>query len=231
MPPVDHAPAQPRRQRPRSPDRIDDLSPSLLDKITSRCAIAPHQLHRARQAIALLLLALALLMFLQRGPDHTKATIALRAIAAGEEFTTANVAVHAVEATSLAPSALITKDQAIGSRAATPIRAGEIITDARLLTPRIVDETSHASGARAVPVRLSDPAVTSLLQPGDRVDVVAVPPGSELPASVLAKDVAVLFTSTAGETSGALAVLALGPAEAVAVAAHAAQGIVTVTLR
>nr|WP_225443364.1 SAF domain-containing protein [Lolliginicoccus lacisalsi] len=166
-----------------------------------------------------------------RGPGHTVATIAVHGIEAGEEFTSSNVAERAVDATGLAPSSLITPAEAIGSRAATPIRAGEILTDARLLTPRIVDENSHAAGARAVPVRLSDPAVTSLLQPGDRVDVVAVPPGSELPARVLAKDVAVLFTSSPGDTGGALAVLALGPSDAVAVAAHAAQGIVTVTLR
>ncbi|WP_187774312.1 SAF domain-containing protein [Lolliginicoccus suaedae] len=209
----------------------NDLSPSLLDKAARCCTLPPRQLHRARQATALLLLVLAVIVFLQRGPDHTLATIALRGISAGEEFTSANVALRAVDATSLAASSLVTPDEAFDSRAATPIRAGEIITDARLLTPRIVDETSHATGARAVPVRLSDPAVTSLLQPGDRVDVVAVPPGSTQPASVLATDAAVLFTSSAGDAGGALAVLALGPTDAVAVAAHAAQGIVTVTLR
>ncbi len=75
-----------------------------------------------------------------------------------------------------------------GRTLAAPLRAGEPVTDVRLVGPSL---TEGYPGLTAVPVRLPDAAMADLLTVGDRVDLVSADPqGSG--ATVVATDVPVL---------------------------------------
>lgn len=60
---------------------------------------------------------------------------------------------------------------AVGRTVTGRVRAGEILTDARLLSSHLPADLTGIDDARLVPIQLSDDAVTSLLRPGDVVDV------------------------------------------------------------
>ena len=100
---------------------------------------------------------------------------------------------------------------AVGRTTTAPVRAGEAITDARLLTASLL----HGyPGLVAVPVRIGDPAAVRLVRVGDRVDLLAADPQGETSARVLGHDVPVLAIPRATEespglTNGALVVVGL----------------------
>lgn len=75
-------------------------------------------------------------------------------------------------------------DEAGGRTLAAPLRAGEPVTDVRLVGPAL---TEGYPGLAAVPVRLPDAGVAGLLTVGDRVDLVAADPEGG-PASLVATD-------------------------------------------
>jgi Flp pilus assembly protein CpaB len=58
-----------------------------------------------------------------------------------------------------------------GRSLASPVRAGEAVTDARLLGPGVL--TGQPAGTLAVPVRLADATAATLVAAGDRVDLIA----------------------------------------------------------
>ena len=64
-------------------------------------------------------------------------------------------------------------DDPVGEVLAAPLRAGEPVTDVRLVGARADD---GQPGLVAVPVRLPDPGMVALLDVGDRIDVVATDP-------------------------------------------------------
>jgi pilus assembly protein CpaB len=61
---------------------------------------------------------------------------------------------------------------AVGRVSAGPLAAGSAVTDADLLGPGLL--TGQPPGLLAVPVRVAESAAAGLVQPGDRVDVIAV---------------------------------------------------------
>lgn len=79
--------------------------------------------------------------------------------------------------------------QAVGRTTTTPVRAGEPLTDARLLGASLLD---GYPGLVAVPVRIGDPGAVRLLRVGDRVDLLAADPQGEQPARTVGRDVPVL---------------------------------------
>ncbi|MEV0380538.1 SAF domain-containing protein [Nonomuraea sp. NPDC050643] len=104
-----------------------------------------------------------------------------------------------------------------GQTLATPMRRGEPLTDARLLTSYPLPP-----GLVATPVRIADAAAAALLTPGTTISLLA--PSAEGTAHYVASDITVLTipTSTArgGTTgSGALIVLATTSTQAAALAA------------
>ncbi|GDY33500.1 Flp pilus assembly protein CpaB [Gandjariella thermophila] len=122
---------------------------------------------------------------------------------------------------------------AVGRVLVGPARAGEPITDVRLLGPENTRVSSGDPSAAAVPVRLADAGVADLLRPGSRVDVIALDDG-ERRGSVLATDAVVLTVRPAGSgpgEHGRLVVVALTRSEATRVATAALGQPVTVTLR
>lgn len=106
-----------------------------------------------------------------------------------------------------------------GGVLASPLREGEPVTDARLAGRGLL--TGQPPGTVAVPVRLADPATATLLQPGDRVDVLAAPVPLGDPATGgtpgralrLARGALLLAVGTGGraEGSGGLLDEARGP--------------------
>lgn len=103
---------------------------------------------------------------------------------------------------------------AVGRTLAAPVRAGETITDVRLVGTDLAD--AHPDLA-TLPVRLPDAGLADLLETGDRIDLIATDPqggGSR----VVAADALVLATPTAADPTsatsppGALVVLGVAPA-------------------
>ena len=103
---------------------------------------------------------------------------------------------------------------AVGHTLAAPVRAGEPITDVRLVGAGLAD--AHPDLA-TVPVRLPDSALAALLEPGDRIDLIATDPQAG-GSRVVAADALVLAIPPASEASaasappGALALLGVAPA-------------------
>jgi Flp pilus assembly protein CpaB len=101
-----------------------------------------------------------------------------------------------------------------GRTLAAPLRAGEPVTDVRLVGPGL---TGGDPDLAALPVRLPDAAMADLLEPGDRIDLIATDP--QRPGSrVVAWDVPVLAVPPPSETTasgqpGAVVVVGADPAE------------------
>jgi Flp pilus assembly protein CpaB len=111
--------------------------------------------------------------------------------------------------------------QAAGEVLAAPVRAGEPITDVRLVGEQVADAHPEVT---TMPVRLPDAGLVDLLEPGDRIDLVATDPQGGT-SEVVARDVLVLATppapadAAAGAPPGALLLLGVPPDTATAVAA------------
>ena len=118
------------------------------------------------------------------------------------------------------------------------VRAGEALTDVRLLGPVAAVAAAGVPDAAGVPVRLADAGVAALLTPGTRVDLVAA--GADDAGAVaadpalLAPGAVVLAVLPAPErTAGSapVVVVALPSALAARVATVSLREEVTVTLR
>jgi Flp pilus assembly protein CpaB len=96
------------------------------------------------------------------------------------------------------PRGVVDATTAVGRTTAGPIRAGEPVTDVRLVTSSVL---AGYPGLVGVPVRIGDAAAVRLLRVGDRVDLVAADPQGERPAGVVAHDVPVLAIPRAVEDS------------------------------
>lgn len=118
---------------------------------------------------------------------------------------------------------------AVGRHLAGPVRAGEALTDVRLLGSGLLTAGRHV----AVPVRVAEPAVAALLRAGDRVDVLAAAPEGGALASTVVSDVAVLAVPQLVDDvgDGALVVVAASPAAAARLAAAAVTGRLSVVVR
>lgn len=123
---------------------------------------------------------------------------------------------------------------AVGRTLATPVRAGEPVTDARLVTHSLLD---GYPGRVALPVRIVDAAAVGLLRSGDRIDLVAADPRRGT-ASYVAIGVPVLaipepdsdqVTGSAALT-GRLVVVAAAPSDVDRIAGAAATDLLSVVI-
>ena len=151
------------------------------------------------------------------------------------------VAVSDLRRTAFAPGSvpagvLSSTSVAVGRTTAGPLRAGEPVTDARLVTSALLD---GYPGLVAVPVRIGDAGAVRLLRVGDRVDVLAADPGAERAApssaTTVGRDVPVLAIPQPGEdtpglTNGALVVLGLPDGAARTVAQASVSSFLSVVL-
>lgn len=121
-------------------------------------------------------------------------------------------------------------EDVIGRTTTGPVRAGEPLTDVRLVHGSLLD---GYPGRVAVPVRVADPGAVALLRVGDRVDVVAADPQGRSDAVVVAGGAPVVALPEADEAalaSGGLVVLAVTDDTARALATAAVSGYLSIAL-
>ncbi len=100
----------------------------------------------------------------------------------------------------LVPAAALDRSGALGQVLLAPVAAGEAITAARLTGSGLLAGTPP--GTVALPVRLADPGAAALLEPGDRVNLLAAVAGDAQHTSVrvVGRDLVVLHSG--GSSSG-----------------------------
>ncbi|GAA3576353.1 SAF domain-containing protein [Amycolatopsis ultiminotia] len=190
-------------------------------------------------AAALLLSGLLLLLLppAARGAPATTTVVSARDLPAGSVLRAADVRLLTVPDDVRPAGALTAPEAAVGRLLSGPARAGEPITDVRLVGAGL--PVMGEPGSVTVAVRLADAAVAELLRPGQRVDVIARGTAANS-ASVLASGVTVV-TVHRPENTGShalepserdpLVLLALPMPVATQVAASSLDQQVTVTLR
>jgi Flp pilus assembly protein CpaB len=117
-----------------------------------------------------------------------------------------------------------------GRTLAAPLRAGEPITDLRLVGPTLTD---GYPGLVAVPVRLPDAGMAGLLRVGDRIDLVAADPQGRSAETVAAGVPVLALPDTPTEVgaaglTGRLVVVGAAAAEVTRIADASVRTFVTI---
>jgi len=202
------------------------LNPSALSRLIHDRRPDWTRTMAARRAVAAGLVVLAAVAALRSDPhgDHTDIVVAARDLSPGVELTAADVKLEKRLATTVPDGASASVDTVVGSTLAGPARRGEMLTDVRLLGPRLA-QLSAGPDARIVPLHLSDTALLDLVRPGDVVDVLAAA-DDDIDPRVVATDAVVVLVSEKQKGPGA------GGDRVVLVAlpAHAANDVAGATL-
>lgn len=129
----------------------------------------------ARRVAAGALVLLAAVAALRPDPadGRSDVVIAARDLAPGAALTAADVRIESRSTTTLPDGSQVDPGALVGSTLAGPVRRGEVLTDLRVLSPRLADAAAGPD-ARVVPLHLTDSALLDLVRPGDVVDVLAV---------------------------------------------------------
>jgi pilus assembly protein CpaB len=192
-------------------------------------------LHVARQVLAALFAAGALVLALRPAPApaSARAPATVPVVVAAADLPPGTVLKDADLAVARFPSALrpggVADDPTAltGSTLAGGVRAGEPVTDAGLVGAGLTGLL--APGQVAAPVRPADLAVSALVRPGDRVDVLATPPGAAR-AEVVATGALVLAAPGAEDAGEGLLLLAVAGDTAAHLAAAATTATLTLSL-
>jgi pilus assembly protein CpaB len=173
-----------------------------------------------------------------READDVGVVVAARDLSPGTSLSEHDVSIRSLPAAVVPSDALTSRETAVGRVVASAVRAGEPLTDVRLVGPADTALTTGDPNSATVPVRLADPDVADLLRPGIRVDVVTLDPDHQ-DNPVLAENATVVTTrdtqahDTAGVQgqTGRLVLVALPRQSATQLAAASLRQPVTVTLR
>lgn len=227
--------------RPALPQR-SSLSPRLVDRLPS---LSPRLTSpTSRRVVAGLLVVLALIAAVRPDPSRRTVTVVAAAVdlVPGAVVTADQVRLTDVDDDVVPTAPLLDVTDAVDRTVAGPVRAGEILTDVRLLGPALAAAGTADDDARIVPVRLADPRVADVLRIGDTVDVVrgsaestlGDPGGGPPTASVLAERALVVLVSEAGTGAARrdrVVLIALPAAAATTVAAASLSDALTVVVR
>ena len=193
--------------------------------------------HTARRMAAILLAAAALVLALRPSPlpapppAAVPVAVAALDLPAGTSLSSNDVSVARLPPEAVPVGVVPDGRSLVGRVLAGAVRAGEPLTDMRLVGPGLT--ALLPAGQVAAPVRLADLAVAGLIQVGDRVDVLAALPDAER-AEVVAAGALVLAAPTSGpddvEPAAGLLVLAVDPATATRLAAVSTTATLTVSL-
>jgi Flp pilus assembly protein CpaB len=161
--------------------------------------------------------------------------VAGRDLAAGTELSAADLAVARLPP-EVAPAGSVTDPSDLAGRVlAGSMRAGEPLTDVRLVGAGLT--ALLEPGQVAAPVRLADLAVAALVRTGDRVDVLASPPDADRAETVVAGALVLATGAAASDEPGVgtdpaagLLLVAVDGATAARLAAAATSSTLTVTL-
>lgn len=181
---------------------------------------------------------------LSPAPPPTVAVVAAaRDLAGGTTLTTGQLKLIRLAPRSVPAGAVRKLEHARGGVLAAPVRAGEPLTDVRLLGGALL--SSYGGDVVAVPIRVADAATAMLLRAGDVIDVLAAaapeaPEGggtatarlvaSAVPVLALPQEKTASFGAGAVD-GGALVVVAASDATAARLAAAAVTSRLSVTLR
>ena len=189
---------------------------SPRDRVTRLARTVRRAVLRRRRLLAALLTAIAVATGIHAAappPARVGVLVASHDLAPGEVIGT-NDLTEARFAPGTVPTGL--DDAPEGRILAAPLRAGEPVTDVRLVGRALA---ASYPGLTAVPVRLPDAGMAGLLRVGDRVDLVAADPqgsGASIVAAgvpVLALPAAAPDDAAAGGLPGRLVVVGAEPAD------------------
>ncbi len=180
----------------------------------------------ARRVAAAALVVLAAVAAVRSDPrgEQAEIVVATRDLAPGVELTANDVRIETRLAATVPDGSQSSVDTVVGSTLAGPARRGEVLTDVRLLGPRLA-QSAAGPNARIVPLHLADSALLDLIRPGDVVDVLAASDDDTEP-QVVATDAVVVLVSEKQKGPG------VGSDRVVLVAlpAHAANDVAGATL-
>lgn len=216
--------------------------------------------HRRLAAAALAAAGVALAIHaLEPAPAQTTAVLAAaRDLPGGVSLQPSDLRVVELPHDAVPAGALRPGDPRVTRPLAAPVRAGEPLTDVRLLGPTLLDAYSKGRELVAATVRLADPGELATVRVGDRIDVLAVSTDTAPAAHVVARAVPVIalpgaagseatgeatqnapplpadlgaIRATVADGSGGLVVLAVSPDVAAGLARAAVTARLSVVLR
>ena len=144
---------------------------------------------RTLSAVFAGLAVLTALTALRQEPDGTSVLVARHDLSSGHVLTASDLRTVTVPS-SARPSHPLGRGSAVGRRVAGPMRAGEVITDYRVLQDDAL--SGYAAGAVLTTIRVDRADGLTGLHVGDRVDVIAVDPDGESKATVVARAVEIV---------------------------------------
>lgn len=219
------------------------LDPTVLQRVSTalRPDWARTALARRITAAILVLFAAALAFRPDPANDRSDVVVAARDLPPGTILTGEDVRLEKRSATILPDGVSTDNGAVVGATLAGPVRRGEMLTDLRVLGPRLA-ESAAGKDARIVPVPLTDAATLDMIRTGDIVDILTVAdhgPGtsSDSPPepTVLATGAVVVLVSPKPASRGIgtqrAVMVALPPQQANRVAAIALVQAVTLTFR
>src|SRR3954469_1992430 len=212
----------------------DSLNPSVLSRLLAARPDWSRKL-AARRVAAGVLVILAAVVALRSDPqgDRTEIVVATRDLSSGVELTADDVKLENRTAAMVPNGAQSDVKAVVGATLAGPARRGEVLTDVRVLGPRLAGSVAGPD-ARIVPLPLADGALLDLVRPGDVVDVLAAGDSdADAQPHVVATDAVVVLVSEKpkGASSGSdrVVLVALDAHAANVVAAAALMQTVTLT--
>ncbi|OBA86337.1 flagellar biosynthesis protein FlgA [Mycobacteriaceae bacterium 1482268.1] len=181
----------------------DALNPSVMSRLIHEWRPDWTRTVAARRMAAAALVVLAAVAAFRSDPhgDQTDVVVAARDLSPGIELTAADLRVEKRLAATIPDGSRDTLDDVVGSTLAGPARRGEVLTDVRLLGPRLA-QSAAGPDARIVPLHLADTALLDLVRPGDVVDVLAAADDDADPR-VVATDAVVVLVSEKQKGPGA----------------------------
>jgi pilus assembly protein CpaB len=195
--------------------------------------------HAARRAAAVVLAVVALVLAARpapavrtpRAPAAVPVTVAATDLPPGTSLAARDLTVARLPPEFVPSGAAAEPGPLVGRVLAGGVRAGEPVTDARLVGPGLT--ALLPDGQVAAPVRLADLAVAALVRTGDRVDVLATAPDSAS-AEVVAAGALVLAAAHGADAvddpAAGLLLIAVDDATAARLAAAATTDTLTVSL-
>ena len=189
-----------------------------------------------RRPLAALAAGLAVLSGLQAAapaPPATRAVLtAARDLPAGAVLDRSDLAYARFAPDSVPRGVVSGATGVLGRTTAGPVRAGEPLTDVRLVAGSLLD---GYPGAVASPVRIGDAGAVALLRVGDRIDVIAADPRGREGARVVARAARVIAlpreTDAAPGSPGGLVVLAVDDRTAADLATAGVSSYLSIVIR
>ena len=162
------------------------------------------------------------------GPPRTPVVTAAARLTGGTVLTAADLEVHDLVTADLPAGAVRDPVGLVGRTLAAPVPEGQVVTELAVVGSQAGVATDHL----LAPLRLADIGLTSLLRPGDVVDIIAAD-SQTTKAAVVARSVRVVTVpavdeAAATETPGGLVLVEVSSTTATDLARAAAAGTVSI---